>query len=168
MSLDIQELQQTMLFSLGESVDEIGGWRSGGASAKRNTLLTQERVINRVLNSMTNSFVNVEDLVDGFSSRFDIVIGDHLAGDLETFQAIGSNLIQAIKLIQDKTHVHDIYEREVLQSGASIALFETINHGFQTMDSRITELEEYHDAFQMPLPLTDLEIEEMFTEVFGQ
>ena len=78
-----------------------GFFIDSGAASRRTVLLGDEQIITRVLNSLDIKSQRVSDATDGFKDRFNNVIGSEVDQDRETFEAIGSNLINAVYQLQE-------------------------------------------------------------------
>ena len=75
-----------------------------------NVLTTPELMPTRLLNNYNTAIQNSENTVNGFNTRMTEAVGNHIAGqaDEETFQKIGSNLIQAVYNLKVKMDGLDI------------------------------------------------------------
>lgn len=78
--------------------DTNPNWTTGGGQAGRNALLTDERVITRAINYLDEQRGLTSAAVTTFQTRLNDVVGEEFFGgaDETEFQAIGSNLIQAV------------------------------------------------------------------------
>ena len=128
-------IDEFMVFILGSSVDEVEGWKTSGSQGSRNALLTDERVITRVLNDINSTLPTVSDTVDAFDSRFSTIIGRELSDDQEDFEEIGSNLIIAVNTLKKQvaalqsggaSYTPTEEEQEVLDSGLTATILQQI------------------------------------------
>ena len=74
---------------------------TSGSAGGRNALTTNEKVITKLLNSLSTSGGTTSDAVDAFNDRFSSVVGNEGSTERIAFENIGSNLINAIVNLQD-------------------------------------------------------------------
>lgn len=98
MAVDPNDMNDIRVDVLGTSVDKASGWTMGGPAAGRNALDASitERVPTRLLNGMNVAIAGAEGATNVFGDRFNTVIGDEAGADQTAFDALGTNLIQAL------------------------------------------------------------------------
>lgn len=125
------QLLEAMAYALGQNVDNVTTWISSGPASNRNVLLTADRVINKALNTLDQNSISTLSSVNGFSDRFNLVVGDNFTTDSETFQEIGSNLIVAVRDLKNRVendpgYVPSPAEQAVLSSGLTKEILDQI------------------------------------------
>ena len=195
MSLTTNEILDLMVQILGQSVDNATGWKTTGSQSGRNALSPdiEERMITRILNDFNGKFATLNQSVDGFVTRFSMVAGDNFTVDKETFESIGSNLIQAVAALQQQVSTNPGYtptetEQAVLDSGITAEILGQIIEALRvdgegeegvinliSVSQEITEikgdiqnLQETKMDADAIRPMTNQEIDEVFDTVFGE
>ena len=86
---------------LGVSVDTLDSavaewFITSGAASNRNALTTSRKIITQAINDLSSSDDRVLAAVQAFENNFSTVVGRANSEDQVVFEAIGSNLIQAV------------------------------------------------------------------------
>ena len=138
MALTAEEILALMVSTLGRSVDNATGWKAGGPTSGRNVLLTNERIITRVLNDLDQKLITVLSSVEGFSGRFNEIVGDNFTTDQAAFAEIGSNLIVAVNVLKKQMEIvmaggsgyeFTPAERAALDSGITVEILNQLIAG---------------------------------------
>ena len=85
---------------LGTDVDSATGLISTGAASKQTVLKTEERIITRAINMLDEANSNTLDTVEGFTGRFNKVIGNEMGGDREAFLSLDGTLLETIAALK--------------------------------------------------------------------
>jgi len=96
-----EERKQAQAKVLGAAVDNTY-FVSTGSQGNRTVLNTTEKIINRALNAMDSSLTGANNLVNGFETRFDRVMGNESTVDYEAFLSLENNIIQATAALKYK------------------------------------------------------------------
>jgi hypothetical protein len=164
-SLTGAEIQELMVEILGKTV-ENAPFTSSGAPAKRNALLTTEKVITKLLNAFSNNIVTNTNAVNGFANRINTVIGDEATNEKDAFEALGGNLINVITsvkaTIEDPEFGGNNFslteaQQDAVDSGITATILATIQ----------SDIAAKLNAADINI-LTNEEIETLFDEVFEE